>query len=76
MPTRIDISKEELERLYWKEGMSAREIADKFDCCHKSVVNMMNRYNIDRRSIGCNVRMKPKKLIYNGRISLSVEKSP
>lgn len=38
---------EEVERLYWEEGMLQREIADKFGCHPDSVANYMVRHGIE-----------------------------
>jgi len=46
------IAKEDLERMYLKEGASMMEIAKKLDCSPKSVQYWMTKYGIDRRSIG------------------------
>jgi len=43
------ISKEELERLYWEEGLTQREIAEKLGCSQYKVRMWMKRYEISRR---------------------------
>lgn len=45
----IDIPKEELERLYWKEGLSTLKIADELSVCKRTVINKMNLFGIKRR---------------------------
>lgn len=46
----LDVSKEELEALYWKQGMSTRDIAKRYDIKdHMTVLRRMTKYGIKRR---------------------------
>lgn len=38
-----------LERLYWKEGISASQLADRFDCGLTTVLYWMDEFGIERR---------------------------
>lgn len=44
--------KDTLERLYWGEGMSRQEIADKLDCTQGDVRYNMEKHGIERRKHG------------------------
>lgn len=41
-----------LERLYWDEWMSTRDIAEEFECDSKTVLNWLNRHGIETRGVG------------------------
>lgn len=41
---------DELERLYWDEEMSVREIAEEAECCGKTVHNRLNEFGIKTRT--------------------------
>lgn len=43
--------KEELEELYWKQGLSTVKIAKKFNVCHKTIRKWLKHYNIPLRSL-------------------------
>lgn len=45
------ITREELERMYWREGESTRTIAKKLGVGHDAVIDLMVKYNIPRRSL-------------------------
>ena len=45
-------SESKLRELYWDEGLSLREIADRFGCHHTTVRQYMDRYEIPRRDGG------------------------
>lgn len=40
---------DELERLYWEEGMSQSEIADKLNCGQSTINRWMDRFGITKR---------------------------
>lgn len=46
MSVKLDISKEELERLYTIEKKSAKKIAKELDIAYNSVFNLLRRFNI------------------------------
>jgi len=46
------ISKEELEKLYWEEGLTQREIAERLGCSQYKVQKWMQIYDIPRRPHG------------------------
>lgn len=46
---RIDISKKELENLYWNRGISTRKIAAVIGRSNRHVINLMKYYGIPRR---------------------------
>ena len=50
MPAKIEIPKEELERLYWKEGMSLSKIARKLNAGRSTLFYMMKKNKIKLRS--------------------------
>lgn len=53
MPKRKEMPpKEELEKLYWEDGLYLEHIAEMFDVCDVTVMNWMERYGIDRRPRG------------------------
>lgn len=39
--------KETLERCYYEDGMTQKEIADKYDVSHQTISDWMNRHNIN-----------------------------
>jgi hypothetical protein len=45
-------SETKLRELYWSEGLSLWEIADKFSCHYTTVRQYMDRYDIPRRNGG------------------------
>jgi DNA-binding CsgD family transcriptional regulator len=45
----INLSKGELEKLYWKEGLSIRQIAKKFDTSPTKIFSQMKKFKIPRR---------------------------
>lgn len=50
MPARIDIPKEELERLYWKEGLSLNKASSIMQCSKRCFQQNMARNNLPRRT--------------------------
>jgi intein-encoded DNA endonuclease-like protein len=50
MPAKIEIPKAELERMYWKEGISSLEIARKLHVCKRTVLHRMQDFGIARRT--------------------------
>jgi len=68
MPGKLLLPKtaeEEIQRLYWKVGLSTRKIASKFGVSQTPVINFMRVYGINRRSrilaviAGCKKYDKP-----------------
>jgi hypothetical protein len=51
-----------LRDLYWRQGLSAYEIADRFGCSSGAIYNAMDRHEIDRRTGG-----EPQRNYYRGR---------
>lgn len=47
---KLMISKEELNRLYFNDGMSMQEIADKYSCSINKISYWMNKHDLSRRS--------------------------
>jgi hypothetical protein len=58
-PLRDRIDKETLERLYWKEGLDSKRIAERYGSFSSNVLVLMEKYGISRRSQGAGKR-KPK----------------
>ncbi|MBI2499170.1 hypothetical protein HYV88_02920 [Candidatus Woesearchaeota archaeon] len=52
-------SKEELERLYWEEGMSQRKVAKKYRMSDNTLICLMNKLNIKRRKTGGSPERSP-----------------
>ncbi|MBU0494895.1 MAG: hypothetical protein KKA73_16985 [Chloroflexi bacterium] len=52
MPKRIDIPKEQLERLYYDERLTQQEVAEKLGCSEKVIRTRMREYHIARRRVG------------------------
>ena len=48
---KLDISKEELTKLYWQEGLSLCEIGKKFGVGRQVIRSYMIKYNIPRRNL-------------------------
>lgn len=44
------LKKDEVERIYWKEGMTIKEIAKQFGCSSTAVQRWMKKWGIPRRS--------------------------
>ena len=47
----FDISKNGLKKLYWKEKLSLSQIAEKFNCCHATILYEMKKFGIPRRTL-------------------------
>ena len=47
---RIYLSKNTLNNLYWKEGLSTAEIAKRYNCTHSGILYKMQSFGIKRRS--------------------------
>jgi len=60
---KCDIPKEELERLYWVEDLTLKELANYFNCGVSSINNYLNKYNINKKGIGA--KNKYQKFDYN-----------
>lgn len=54
---------EEVERLYWEEGMNQEEIADEFDCHDSTVSHYMRRHGIDVRDVGGRDKIPEEELL-------------
>lgn len=50
MADRIDISKSELNRLYWKEGLSANEIGRRHNQHHMYIIRRLDKHCIRKRT--------------------------
>ena len=48
---KLDIPEEELQRMYWDEGMSTPHIARVFGCSKRCVLDYMVEYGISRRTL-------------------------
>jgi TyrR family helix-turn-helix protein len=46
------ISRQKLRKMYYKENVSARQIAERLGCSHTTVINYLNKYDfrVKRRS--------------------------
>ena len=51
-PLRGRLDKQTLERLYWKDGLTAVTIANRYHSHSASVLQLMKRYGIERRPSG------------------------
>lgn len=49
--SRLWRDEETLRRLYWDEGLSMQQIADKLGCTNQTITYWMKRHDIDRRDI-------------------------
>ena len=58
---RVEISKEELRKLYLKEKVTTSEIAKNFNCCQRTILNKLLEYHIPIRTISeASVFIKPR----------------
>lgn len=63
---KIDISRETLERLYWKENLTTTEIANRFGIRHgRTVHKKIMRYNIKRKTLS-QILTKKRKSLFSG----------
>ena len=51
IPGECNITKEELQRMYWEEGLSAIEIAKEFNTTQNKIAWRMIKWNIPRRDL-------------------------
>lgn len=64
------LERDEVKRLYWEQGMTAEEIAPKFDCSASTIYKRMRDWQIPRRlgvrrfKSTCKVPQDPVKLGY------------
>lgn len=59
---KFPLSAEELERLYWEEGLSTREIAELLGISKTAVKNWMHKYGIPMRDFSSASKLAAKKL--------------
>lgn len=57
MPSRVEIPRETLERLYCDEDLSQRQIAQKFGCDAKTISNRLREYHLPTRTAGDYTRL-------------------
>jgi len=60
LPTKIDISKKKLERLYWKEGLSINKISKRLSLNKNTIYDMMVQKHIQRRNYSNALRFSIK----------------
>lgn len=51
-PLRERLGKATLERLYWKDGLNSKQIAERYGSYSSNVLVLMEKYAIPRRSQG------------------------
>jgi transposase len=59
---RIEISHEILERLYWQEGLSQKEIAKRIGCSRRTISDKMAKYGIKTRPCSVSTCLVPKQV--------------
>ncbi|MFB6145785.1 MAG: hypothetical protein ABEJ99_04765 [Candidatus Nanohaloarchaea archaeon] len=52
MPKKVDLGKDELEKLYFDEGLSQREIAERKNCSQAFVSKRMKKWELNSRHEG------------------------
>lgn len=55
-PLRTRIYPETLKRLYWEEGLTSQQIAQRYGSFSSNVLVLMKKYGIPRRSQGAGKR--------------------
>jgi len=59
----LNIQKEDLEELYWKQGLSLEEIGKKFGCHETNIIYWMRKLSIKTRPVGFNEIVIPKETL-------------
>lgn len=55
--TRIELSPDEIRRLYWDEELSTYQIGDEIGCSRKTVCNFMDRHGIEKRGLSSSISL-------------------